>query len=200
MVLVAAAALTATAQEFGVSAIHSPAEADARLIEVAQERAGVDARFADNEQLCYTKFFVNDCLSQAREKRRAALAALRAREIEANHFKRAYSVAQRDQALAEQQKNEAIRGQKKAPPVPVKVQVERAPGKASAQRQAEHDAKVDGRRAQDAFDAGKRAANTVAFEKKQRESAERQRDVAARQAAKQAEKMGKDAAAAAASK
>ena len=193
----AAASLAATAQDTGLAPTRSPAEADARLAEVAKGRAAADAQFADSEQLCYTKFFVNSCLDKAKEKRRAALAGLRAIENEASHFKRAYSVAQRDQALAAQQDeaNKAERVPPKAPPVPAKPQAGRPDGKTPARRLAEHEAKVNARQAQDAAGAAKRAANVAAFEKKQHESAERQREIAAKQAA---EKARKDAAAAAA--
>lgn len=83
-----------------VPASSSVQQADARLAEAALGRAIVEARFAEREQICYAKFFVNHCLDQAREERRNALAGLRAIEIEASHFKRADAVEQRDLALA----------------------------------------------------------------------------------------------------
>jgi colicin import membrane protein len=78
----------------------SVAEAERKLALVARERAQAEAAFAASEQLCYAKFFVNNCLDGARERRRATLSGLRAIEIEAEHFKRQSNVDARDRALA----------------------------------------------------------------------------------------------------
>lgn len=75
-------------------------QADAKLAEAAILRERAESIFAEREQLCYTQFFVNNCLDQAKEDRHAALSGLRPIEIEASRFKRAYAVEQRDLALA----------------------------------------------------------------------------------------------------
>jgi colicin import membrane protein len=86
--------------------VRSVEDADSRLAAAARERAAAEARFAASERDCYTRFLVNRCLDKAREKRRAALASLRAIEVEAGHFKRAAAVARRDAELAEKQRQD----------------------------------------------------------------------------------------------
>lgn len=206
----AGAALTASAQQMGkaglgiegVPASQSVAEADARLAEVAQERAAVEAEFAQNEQACYARFFVNYCLDGAREKRRTALAPLRKVEIEAAYFKRADAVDKRDRELAEQQKlNQADAAARAQLPPKVRVVAPepqpRAGGKSLEERQAEFDARNARRQAQEAAEAPMRQGKEAAFERKQREAAERQHEIAVKQAEKAA---AAEAAAAAAKK
>ncbi|WP_229425161.1 hypothetical protein [Massilia sp. Se16.2.3] len=79
----------------------SVVQADERLASVAAERAAIEARYAEREAGCYKKFFVNHCLDEAKEGRRAALAPQRAIEIEAEYFKRKNKVEERDRAIAE---------------------------------------------------------------------------------------------------
>ena len=76
-------------------------QADERIAAVAAERAAIEARYAEREAVCYDKFFVNNCLDDAKELRRSALAAQRMIEVEAEHFKRKNTVEQRDRAMAE---------------------------------------------------------------------------------------------------
>jgi len=167
-----------------VPATHSVEDADAKLAKVAQDRAQVHAEFADSERECYTRFFVNACLDKAKEKRRVALSQLRAVEVEANHFKREDSVAKRDAELAERARKDAEEqaARLEQPPKPAKVvdDTPRTPpsGPTVAERQAEHDAKVKRQEAEDAANAGKRAANRAAYEKKKEESVQRQAEVA----------------------
>ena len=82
--LLAAAAATAApamAQKIGQAPVGEPAvpqthsveQADARLAEVARDRAAVQAEYDAAEQVCNAKFFVNYCLDKAKEKRRVAL-------------------------------------------------------------------------------------------------------------------------------
>ncbi|HWW69915.1 MAG TPA: hypothetical protein VN089_08245, partial [Duganella sp.] len=99
-VVLAAPAVAQEATSMAPSS-HSVAEADATLARVAKERETVNAEYAASEAVCYDKFFVNNCLDKAKEKRRVELANLRALEVEAEHFKRADSVARRDADLAE---------------------------------------------------------------------------------------------------
>ena len=193
------------------SPAQSVEQANARLAQVAQERQAVHREFAANEAVCYTKFFVNYCLDQAKEKRRAALAELRAVEVDAEHFKRADSVQKRDAELAERARKDAEeqerRTQQPLPPPRVASEAPPAPqpGPSVAQREAEHAAKVKRQAVQDAADAPKRAANVIAYEKKKAESERRQAEVARKQqenaekqAAKEEAARKKEAAAAAA--
>lgn len=186
---------------------HSVEQADAKLAEVARTRAALDAEYAASEEVCYTRFFVNHCLDQAKEKRRLAMSGLRAVEVEASYFKRRHAVEQRDAELAERMKKDteeearraltpdAPREAREAPVPPGK------PGPSVEQRQAEHDARLRREAAQDAAAAGQRAANVAAFERKKAESEKRQAQVAAKKAEKEAKaKKQAEAAAAAAAK
>jgi hypothetical protein len=209
-----AAALPAQAQKIGQAPVGEPAvpqshsveQADARLAEVERSRAAVQAEYAAAEQVCNAKFFVNYCLDAVKEKRRVALAGLRAIEVEANQYKRKAAVDKRDAELAERMKKdqEELASRIANPPAP---QAEREPARPAAkpgpsqeQRQAAHDAKLKAEAARNAADAPKRAASVAAFEKKKAESEKRQAEVAAKKAAKEekARKREADAAAQAA--
>lgn len=198
-----------------VPVTHSVEQADATLAQVARDRAAVHARYAQDEQVCYGKFFVNRCLDQAREKRRAALAELRAVEVEASHFKRQDSVDKRDAELAERARKDAEeQAARAAQPRPAKTPAAAddkpvaAPkaGPTLAERQAEHDAREQRRQAEEAAGAAKRAANVAAYQRKQQESAERKAAIAKkkqeagakRAAREEAERKKAEAAAAAA--
>lgn len=194
-----------------VPASHSVEQADARLVEVARERALVQEQYAASEQLCQEKFFVFHCLDQAKEKRRVALAALRAIEVEASHYKRQEAVELRDRELAERLRKDAEEQAQRAsvPPKAAPVpdgQPRAAPsGPTLEQRQAEHDAKVRRQQAEEATGADKRAANVMAYEQKQHDSEQRQaaiakkKEEAARKRAARIEAEKKKAEAAAAS-
>jgi len=166
---------------------HSVEEADATLAKVARERDAVNAEYAAREAVCNEKFFVNNCLDKAKEQRRAALANLRVLEVEAEHFKRADSVARRDADLAERvRKDEEELARREAlPPKPVK-DVENAPapappkGRRVAEREADHAAKMKREAAATAADADKRAANVARFEQKKIDAERRQAEVAKR--------------------
>jgi hypothetical protein len=177
---------------------HSVEQANATLEQVARDRAAVNDEFAASERVCYSKFFVNRCLDAAKEKRRAALANLRAVEVEAQHFKRADSVAKRDADLAERARKDADEQAARAaePPKPPKVADETprpAPrGGKVVDREAEHAARLKRMEAQDAADAGKRAANVAAFEKKKADSERRQAEVAKKKAESDAKRAAKE--------
>jgi colicin import membrane protein len=163
-----------------VPASTSVQQADARLAESAALRAAAELRFSEREQVCYAQFFVNNCLDRAKSERHAALEGLRPIEIEAARFKRAYAVEQRDLALAAS--NEKTDAQppaarpQKTPAAPASVPKARAP------RQQKPVA---------ASDDAKRAANVVAYEKKRAAALQRQREIAAKQAAREAEAAAK---------
>lgn len=216
LALALAAPLAAAAQGVGQDVIgepkvpqtHSVEQADAKLAEVARARAVLDAEYAASEQVCYTRFFVNHCLDKAKEKRRLAMAGLRAVEVEASYFKRRDSVEKRDAELAERvRKDEAVAAQRAlTPAAPPAVQEEAPapqgkPGLSAGQREAEHKARMQRQAAEDAANAGQRAANVAAFERKKAESEQRQAQIAAKKAekaakaARQAEEAAKKAAA-----
>lgn len=167
----------------------SPAQAEERLAAVAAERTAIEARYAEREAACYDKFFVNHCLDEAREERRAALAQQRSIEIEAAHYLRRLKVEERDKAIAEADAAAAQEeAQLAAEPPPRKEPAGAAPPRArtaesrvvrSQQRAQEDAAKAE-------KDAAERAANVAAFEERRRKSEERQKEVARRVAEREA--------------
>lgn len=169
-----------------VPASNSVPQADARLAEVARVRTVVEARFAEREQICYTKFFVNHCLDQAKEERRSALSKLRAIEIEASHFKRAHAVEQRDLALAaDNAKAEAkAKAKEEAPALRLSKPVPQ-PAAAPRAKAARQQPMVG------VTDQAKRTAKVAAQEKKRNASLQRQREIAAKQAASDASEAAK---------
>lgn len=170
--------------------VTSVAQADQQLAAVARERAAIEARFAERERVCYDKFFVNNCLDEAKERRRSALAAQRAIEVQAEHFKRQAVVEERDRNLAEAERR--FKGQEARmaaePPKPAAEPTPApAPRKAVApERMAERDARLRAQKQQEAANAGKRAQNVRDYEERKAQSEERQRKVAQRKAEKAA--------------
>jgi len=176
--------------------VTSVAQADQQLAAVARERAAIEARFAERERVCYNKFFVNNCLDDAREQHRTALAAQRSIEVQASRFKREAIVEERDRNLLdaekryqEQEARLAAQPPRQAPevtPVPP-PRPSTVPG-----RVAERNARLKQAQQQDAADAPKRAENVRAYEQRKAEAAERQRRVAERKA-ERAAKAAKEA-------
>ncbi|NML59524.1 hypothetical protein HHL21_00135 [Massilia sp. RP-1-19] len=170
----------------------SLAEADRKLADATARRAAIEAEFAASEQVCYGKFFVNNCLDKAREKRREELAVVRSIEIEAELVQRRAKVDERDRALAETLKEDkAEAAQRAANPRPPREDEAAPPPKPiapRANREATNAAKLKGIAEKEKAEAGKRAANVAAFEKKRQESERRQAERAKRQAERQAEK------------
>ena len=179
--------------------VTSVAQADQQLAAVARERVGIEARFAERERVCYDKFFVNSCLDEAKERRRSALAAQRAIEVQADRFKRQAVVEERDRNLAEaerrfQEQEARLAAEPLTPSAePAPVPPPRKPTVPG--RVAERDARLRAARQEEASEAGKRAQNVREFEARKAESAERQRKVAQRKAekAKKAAKEAEDA-------
>lgn len=175
-------------------------QADQRLEAVGRERAAIEARFAERQRVCYEKFFVNHCLDEAKERRRAALQAQRDIEIEAERFKRLAKVEERDRAMAEaeaQYKAEETRMAAEPPPAPRAAAEDAPPPRPApvADRMAKHNQKLKEAAAREQAEAGKRAENVRRYEQRKKEAEERQRRVAERRAekaAKEAKEQGKD--------
>ncbi len=197
-------------------------QADAALIEVRREREEIEARHADAEYACYSKFFSSPCVDKAKEARRVALSQIEPIEVEAKGFKRRETVAKRDQMLeaqrsrdaseaparAEQEKINQQKAAQKAADVaarqaaPAKQpdgrkaatpKAENPPKGDGRDRIAEHEARMQRARAAEAADADKRARNIADYERKAQESLERQRKVAQKKA--QAEEKERERAA-----
>jgi hypothetical protein len=173
------------------------AQANLRLAGVERERAVIEARFAERERVCYDKFFVTHCLDEAKERRRTALAAQRAIEIEASHYLRQEKVEERDRALAEadaqyKAQEEALARQPAAVPRSVTDIPPPRPSQAAA-RIARHNAKAQEAAAKEQAEADKRAANVEAYNQRKADVEEHQRQIAKRKAdkaAKEAKKQG----------
>jgi colicin import membrane protein len=159
----------------------SVAEADRKLADAARTRAQAEAAFAASEQLCHAKFFVNNCLDEARDKRRLAVSGLRAVEVEAERYKRKAEVDQRDRELAEaekQFKEEEARMAGEPPPAPREVPPPPAPRPAAIiGRAAAHADKLKRQHAAEQAGAAKRAAKVEAHEKRKRDSERRKKEI-----------------------
>jgi colicin import membrane protein len=156
---------------------HSVAEADARLAKAAADRARTEAVFVADERQCYTRFMVNDCLDKAREKRREGLWGLRGIEVEAQRFIRQAKVDERDRELAKaeaQAKADEAR-MAASPPVRAAGPAGAAP-KPAVPRQRAATPKTPA--AGDRLSPAQRAANVEAFEKRKRDSEQRQKEIA----------------------
>jgi len=188
--LAACASHDVAPQEVPPPPVTSVAQADQQLAAVAHERAAIEARFAERERVCYDKFFVNNCLDEAKERRRNALAAQRAIEVQAERFKRQAVVDERDRNLAEadrrfkEQEARLATEPPKPPPEPSPVPPPRKPTVPA--RVAQRDARLRAQQQKEAAEAGKRAQNVRDYEARKAQSEERQRKVAQRKAEKAA--------------
>ena len=63
-------------------------EADAQRARAEQMRRDADARYAEEQQACYAKFLVNDCLDAAKKKRTATMIEARELDLPAREFQR----------------------------------------------------------------------------------------------------------------
>jgi len=169
----------------------SPEQAEQRLAAVAVERAAIEARYADRETACYDKFFVNRCLDEAREVRRAALVTQRAIEIEASLYLRRLKVEERDRAIAEADAAYAAEEARLAAnPPPAKNPAGAAAPPPRTRSGESRVVRSEQRARETAANAGKdaaeRAANVAAYEERRRKSEERQKEVARRVAEREA--------------
>jgi colicin import membrane protein len=166
-------------------------QANAKLEQVAMARAAIESTYAASEQVCYAKFFVNNCLDTAKEKRRSALAIEAAIEDEAQFYKRKSAVDERDRevgkAIKDFEADEARAAAQPAPPPREELKSRPVAPKATlSARRASRDEKAARRAAQAEADAPKRAAKAKAFEQRKLESEKRQREVAEKLAEKAA--------------
>ncbi|WP_426196576.1 hypothetical protein [Massilia sp. DWR3-1-1] len=178
-------------------------DASRKLALVKVERARAETRFVDGERLCYTKFFTNNCLDKVREEHRAALANVRAIEIEAEHFERKTRADERDAALllSQQQFEQEQATLRANPPPPPRQEPPAAAPRppAKGDRSAEHAARLKRIAAQEQAGAAQRDASIKAFEARKAVSEQRLQEVErkkAETARTQAEKAAADKAAA----
>jgi hypothetical protein len=172
-------------------------QATLKLQQVAAMRAAIEAEYGASEEISYAKFFVNNCLDEAKEKRRSALAVQNAIEDEAQYYKRKADVDERDREVAKALREFAEDGARGAatppPPREVKTAPPVAPKATLAARKATQEAKLARHEAQEQAAAPKRAAKARAFEQRKLDAEKRQRQVAEKLAEKaaKAEAAGK---------
>ncbi len=192
------------AARYPAGSIQSIDAADRALADAGQARNVILAQFADNERVCYSKFFASSCLENAKELRRAGLAQLRPVEVEAGRFIRGARAIERDKELEakrlreeleaprrliEQQDNERAAAKKlesqstKQANSKTEAQ-EQESGKLaeseSAKRLAKQKMKMQRANAERVAKEKKRADNIAAFDKKQEDAKARQAKIAAK--------------------
>ncbi len=84
---------------YPVGSITAVEQADRAVAEVKKGREWIETRFKAEEKSCYDQFLANRCVTEAKDRRRISLAAIRPIEVEANRFKRHDAVLKRDKAL-----------------------------------------------------------------------------------------------------
>ncbi|HEV2612363.1 MAG TPA: hypothetical protein VGU61_19025 [Noviherbaspirillum sp.] len=189
------------AANYPSGSIKSLDAADRALQEASQERARIQERFISEEQACFGLFFANACRDKAAERRRVALSAARAVEVQANAFKRKARVAERDKVLEEKSAAQQMEIHRPTPPDGALVDVAIPPSETTAQPSVDSvDKRGDGEAAVQRSSTPTRAKMThgedrsrqiAAYEKKVREAEEHKREVAQRKAEKQAKRQGK---------
>ncbi len=122
--LAAGLALPAAAQ-------NQQAEEASERARIASERTRIEAEFEQANKACYQKFAVNDCIADARAKRRELLADLRRQELVLNDADRRRRSSER---LEEIEKKTADRraAQASAPVPPASAASAPAPAKAAS--------------------------------------------------------------------
>jgi colicin import membrane protein len=76
-------------------------KADAALATVDQFTASAEARYLDEQRVCYTKFFAQRCLDTAKDNHRVTIKAIRQVDIEANRYKRQARADESERSLNE---------------------------------------------------------------------------------------------------
>jgi hypothetical protein len=106
--------------------------AERARLKAGREKA--EAEFRAQEQACYRKFAVNDCLSAARAKRRTAVDDLRRQEIALNDAERKRKAAERRQAIEDKAQAQRQRGEgvQAKPPADAGRETRAAPPASSA--------------------------------------------------------------------
>jgi colicin import membrane protein len=102
------------------------ARADAENERIAAERAAANARLAEQQRECATRFIVASCVEDARTEHRATLARLRQRELQLDEAKRRATAEARRKAIAERAEAQQSRASDAAPEPP-RARVRRAP-------------------------------------------------------------------------
>lgn len=183
------------------------------LKEATVRREKIEQDYVRAQGVCFDQFFMTACNDRGKERRRIALAEVRAVEVEANYINRRDRADQRDKSLeartaqeqaeAPQRLQDTLAREKAA----AAKATDRAANAVKAQDAQQREVAVDPLARQRAFDAkaaqqkaseqagqAQRAANVTAFDKKQVDAAAHQKQVAERKAKKLADQQAKAAA------
>lgn len=110
--------------------------ADADHDRIAGERAAVDAKLAEQERDCATRFVVATCVEEARTEHRQALKHLRQQELARDEGRRHAIAEARRQAIADKAQAQQARASDPVHDAP-RVRVRRAPAPAERAERAE---------------------------------------------------------------
>ncbi|MES2831196.1 MAG: hypothetical protein V4695_04305 [Pseudomonadota bacterium] len=177
--------MAAVAALYPTDSIRSVVMADAALREIKRQRSLIDAQYSKQEEACLPTFFTNNCLDNARERRRLSLALIRPIELEANAFKRRARVEERDRELATKQlKPQKDAGNDAPTDMAQDGSVNGRRGQELVRREAPalRPTKAPVSKSQD-LNAADEQRRTAAYDKKLADSLKRQKAVAARKAA-----------------
>ncbi|MDB5873964.1 MAG: hypothetical protein JWQ07_3406 [Ramlibacter sp.] len=159
------------------------AEVAIQRARMASERSQVEAAFRAEEKVCYGKFAVNDCLNEARGRRRVALADLRRQEISLNDAQRKRRAAERmreiEQRVPPEKRGTAAADQQEREARAAQKSTDRAAAEASAPaKAAERQEQVRRKQAEAAtarLQRGEEAAKHVQDQKKREADAKERR-------------------------
>lgn len=158
-------------KDYPAGAIQSDVAADDALQRTSKARGEAERKFVDEERECYSRFFVNVCLSDAKEEQHLALSQIKRVEIEANEFKRASKVKEDDRMAAQKASEEHS----------LQVSSENEL-KTVGRRVAEHEEKLKEIEKKEIAEEPQRARNVEAYEQKVKEAEERKRKAAEQKA------------------
>ena len=179
-----AAAVPAHAQSAPVPEPRTLDEANAQRARAEQMRRDADARYAEEQQACYAKFLVNDCLDAAKKKRTATMIEARELDLPAREF-------QRDAKRADVNASE----QKRADEAPQRAAEQQQQAEAfraeEARRAAEREQKIADKARQAEEGRKKTAEEDARRAQKLAERAKRDAELAAKRAAREAEQAAK---------
>jgi hypothetical protein len=179
-------------ERYPAGSIVSSAVAEQALMDMRRERTRIAGLSAAEERACFAEFFTTACLTDVKERWRAALAEVRLIEAEAKKTKRRLRSSEKEAASA------AKKSARVAEPG-LHINATDAASAVLAGTDARNDqgkgAKVLPTKASDVHQQTKRAKKVAAYAEKARASKARLQEIAAKKAAKQAAKKAKECAA-----
>lgn len=167
------------------AAISSDEDARQALEAVQTERAIVHARFEREQATCYDRFLVNQCIEEAKERRRSALEPLDEIELNAKRFQRQQRAQVRERDMIERRKRADEKAAQAAAVVPPPPRTVRPPPPAPNNPPRALKPREAVTPEQEQAEARERAENEVAYTRKVQAARERQEALARRKAEKE---------------